>query len=159
VIRNFLAGSIMLLSAATAAAGEVTVSEASVRATAPGQESAAVSMRIVARKDGRLVAVASPAAERVEIHIMKHEQGMMMMREVQELALPANHEVVLGSGSHLMLVGLKQPLKAGGSVALALTVEYADKHRETVTANAEVRPLASGRDMHDMHDMEDSHGH
>lgn len=142
-----------LFCAAQSWAGEAAVTSAWVRATAPGQDSAAVSMRISTRKDARLVGVSSPVAERVEIHIMKHENGMMMMREVEELALPANQEVVLGSGNHLMLVGLKKPLKAGGSISLTLTVEYADKHKEIITANAEIRPLVASHDMHSDHDM------
>lgn len=156
--KRILIGIAFLLGAASAFAGEATVTGAWVRATAPGQDSAAVSMNITAHKAARLVAASSPAAERVEIHIMKHENGMMMMREVDSLALPANQEVSLGSGSHLMLVGLKQPLKAGGSVRLALTVEYADKHREIITVNAEIRPLTAGNDMQDMGDMHDMDG-
>jgi len=92
-------------------------------------------------------------ADRAEIHVMKHENGMMMMRQVEDLALPANKEVVLGSGSHLMLIGLKKPLKPGDRIPLVLTVEYADKHRESTTVSAEVRPLVSGHDEHDMPDM------
>lgn len=151
--KSILIGIAFFFCATRACAGEVTVTGAWVRATAPGQDSAAVSMHISTRKSARLMAVSSTAAERVEIHVMKHENGMMMMREVGELALPANQEVVLGSGNHLMLVGLKQPLKAGGSLALRLTVEYADKHKEVIAVQAEVRPLTVGHDMRDMHDM------
>lgn len=140
--------------AAQAWAGNTAVTVASVRATAPGQDSAAVSLRIRSAKAARLTAVSSPAAEKVEIHVMKHENGMMIMREVDALELPANQDVVLGSGSHLMLEGLVRPLKAGDTIRLNLTVEYAGKHKETITVNAEVRPLTAGHDMHDMHDME-----
>jgi len=161
--KRILIGIAFLFCAAYASAGEVAVTGAWVRATAPGQDSAAVSMHINTQKGARLVAVGSQAAERVEIHIMKHEKGMMMMREVEALELPANQEVVLGSGSHLMLVGLKQPLKAGGSVLLTLTVEYADRHKEVITVNAEVRPLTASHDMQNMQDMQDmggmSHGY
>ncbi len=158
MIKRLLAGAAIAVCATQAWAGEVTVTGASVRATAPGQDSAAVSLRIIARKDARLVAVSSPAAERVDIHIMTHENGMMTMREVEELALPANREVTLGAGSHLMLVGLKQPPKAGARVPLTLTVEYAGKQRETVSTQAEVRPISPGHGMHDEHDMHDMGG-
>ncbi len=131
-----------------------------MRATAPGQDSAAVSLLIRTQADARLVSVSSPAAERAEIHIMKHENGMMMMRQVEDMALPANQEVKFGSGSHLMLVGLKNPLKPGERIQLVLTLEYADKRRENITLSVEVRPLAAGHDMNNMtdHDM-GSHGH
>jgi copper(I)-binding protein len=133
-------------------AGEAAVSAAWVRATAPGQESAAVSLHIRTGADARLVAASSPAAGRVEIHLMKHENGMMVMREAESLALPAGQDVAIEAGSHLMLVGLKQPLKAGDTVQLALTVEYADRRREVITVTAEVRPVSAGHDMH-------HHGH
>lgn len=151
--KNILLSIAALLCAAQAWAGETAVTGAWVRATAEGQDSAAVSLHISSHKAARLVAASSPAAEKVEIHLMQHENGMMMMREVDALDLAANEEIVLGSGSHLMLVGLKQPLKAGGKLALALTVEYADQRREIVKVNAEIRPLTAGHEMHDMHDM------
>lgn len=142
------------LVAAQAWAGNVAVKGAWVRATAPGQDSAAVSMSITSAQDARLVAVSSPAAERAEIHTMKHENGMMMMRAVDDMPLPAKREVILGSGDHIMLVGLKQPLKAGGSVPLKLIVEFAGKRKEIVAVKAEVRPLTASHDMHDMPGME-----
>ncbi len=158
--KRLLLSIVALLCAAQSWAGDTAVTGAWVRATAPGQDNAAVSLLIRTRADARLVAVKSPAAERVEIHIMKHENGMMMMRQVDNLALPANREIKFGSGSHLMLVGLKNPLKPGAHIQLVLTLEYADSHRENITVSAEVRPLASGHDMDGMpeHDME-NHGH
>lgn len=130
--------------AAQALAGDVAVSEASARATAPGQETAAVGMHIKASRDAKLVGASSPAAKRVEIHIMKHANGMMEMRQIPSLALPANQEVVLGHGSHLMLVGLKHQLKPGARVHLTLTIVFADKHREHVKVVAPV--MAVGQD-------------
>ncbi len=153
--KHILLGIAALLCTAQAWAGETVVTEASVRATAPGQDNAAVSLHIRAVADARLVAASSPAAERVEIHLMKHENGMMTMRAVESLALPAGQEVALESGTHLMLVGLKQPLKAGDSVQLALTVEYADKRREVIKTTATVHALSSHDDMPGM----EHHGH
>jgi len=156
-----LAGGILaivagVLCATAAVAAEPTITGAWTKATAPGQDSASVHLHITVHRDARLVAVSSPAAKQVAIHVMKRENGMMTMRQVDALALPANKEVVLGAGSHLMLVGLMQPLKPGDRLQLALTVEYADNLRETLTVSAEVRPLAAGHDMHEMsdHDME-----
>lgn len=144
----------MLLAVSAFAAQDVQVSDAWVRATAPGQDSAAVSLSIGSRQEARLVAVESPAASGAEIHVMKHEGGMMMMRAVEALPLPAQRTVSLGAGDHLMLVGLKRPLKAGDSVPLKLTVEFADKRRQTVEVNAEVRPFGASHDMHGRDDMD-----
>ncbi len=155
MIKRVVAGIVALLWAVASWAGDIAVSGASVRATAPGQDNAAVSLVIVSQKDARLVAVSSPAADHGEIHIMKHANDMMTMQQVDALALPAKQEVHLGGGSHIMLVGLKRPLNAGDSVALTLTVEYADKRRERIEVKAEVTPLTAGH--HDMHDMGTMH--
>jgi periplasmic copper chaperone A len=158
-LTGFLAG--MFLAVSAFAAQDVAVSGAWVRATAPGQDSAMVSMEITSRKDARLVAVevGKEVADKAQIHTMREQNGMMIMREVDSMPLPAGHEVSLGSGDHIMLIGLKHLLKAGDSVPLKLTVELAGKHRETVKVNAEVRKFAPHEmnDMHDMGGMRDGH--
>jgi len=132
-----------------AIAGEVTVGEAWARATAPGQDSAAVSLRITSRKAVSIIAVSSPASDSAEIHSMTEEDGMMKMRALESLPLKAKQEVTLGSdGNHLMLIGLKKPLAAGDKVTLLLTLRFADKHKEKVTVQAEVRPLTESHDEH-----------
>lgn len=154
----FLAG--MLFALTAFAAQDVQVSGAWARATAPGQASAAVSMNITSSRDAKLVAVAvdKDVAEHATIHTMKQQNGMMVMREIDSLALPAGHEVSLGSMDHIMLTGLKHPLQAGASVKLKLTVEFADKQKEAIEVSAAVRkfaPSAMGN-MHDMGGMHDS---
>ena len=44
-------------------------------------------------------------------------------------------------GYHVMLIDLKQPLKAGASVPFTLTIERADKSQATVEVKAEVRDM------------------
>lgn len=135
----------MLFCAAQVWAATAEVSDASVRATAPGQESAAVRFSITSKKEARLVAIASPAAGAVEIHSMTHENGVMKMRAIEFLPLPAGKLVKLGAGgNHVMLLNLKNPLKAGDSVPLTITIEFADKHKEQIKVNAEVKPLMGG---------------
>ena len=153
-----VAGALLAMSAAAADLG-ITVSDAWGRATAPGQDSGSIQFSITSNKAAKLVAIASPAAGAVEIHSMTHENGKMKMRAVEFINLPAGKAVDLGkSGNHLMLLNLKQPLKAGDSVPLTLTVEFADKHKVTVDAKAEIRPLTGSHDMHDMGDMHDMKG-
>lgn len=142
------------LSISQAAAGEVTVSRAWARATAPGQDTGVVSLHITSQKDASIVAVSSTASNSAEIHSMVHEDGMMKMRALDSLALKAKQEVALGDdGNHLMLIGLKKPLKAGERVALILTVQFADKRKEKVEVKAEIKPLTEshGEHMHMHH--------
>lgn len=153
-----VAGVFLAMSAAAADLG-VTVNDAWARATAPGQDSGSIQFSIASKKEAKLVAITSPVAGAVEIHSMTHENGKMKMRAVESITLPAGKAVDLGkSGNHVMLLNLKQPLKAGDSVPLTLTIEYADKHKTTVDAKAEVRPQGGGHDMHDMGDMHDMKG-
>lgn len=137
------------LSISQAVAGEVTVSQAWARATAPGQDSGVVSLHITSQKDASIIAVSSAASNSAEIHSMVHEDGMMKMRALDSLALKAKQEVALGDdGNHLMLIGLKKPLKVGDSVALTLTVQFADKRKEKVEVKAEVKPLSESHSEH-----------
>jgi copper(I)-binding protein len=129
----------------------VAVSDAWVRAPAPGQRVAGAYMELVSRAPMTLIAAASPAAARVELHSTSMEGGVMRMRPVARIELPAGQAVRLAPGGlHLMLLDLKQPLKAGDRVTLTLTVQGADGARRSVlTVEAEVRGSAAGM----------SHGH
>jgi copper(I)-binding protein len=150
--KYLLTGLGLCLCVAQAIAGEVKVSGAWARATAPGQDSAAVALHITSQKDANIIAVTSAAAGSVEIHSMTEENGMMQMRELDAFALKAKQEVALGDGgSHLMLVGLKKPLAVGDIVGLVITVQFADKHKERIEVNAEVRSLTESHNEHMHH--------
>jgi periplasmic copper chaperone A len=141
-----------LLCATQTWAGDVTVSGAWARATAPGQSDAAVQFSITSQQDVWLLGISSPVAESVELHIMKQENGMMKMRRIPSLPLPARSRVDLGAaGTHVMLIKLKHPLKEGDSIPFTVNVQYTDSHRESIDAQAEVRPLTTGSERHEHH--------
>ena len=77
----------------------------------------------------RLVSASSPVAARVGLHTMNMDGNVMRMREVQAIELPARSETKMGhaqtSGYHLMLEGLKAPLKDGDRFDLTLRFEEA----------------------------------
>ena len=78
--------------------------------------------------DDRLVAAASPVAAKSELHITINDNGVMKMRPLSAIDVKAGSEIVLKpTGMHLMLMGLKQPLKEGQSFPLTLTFEKAGK--------------------------------
>lgn len=140
--RIFCVGLLALLALPQAYADEVTVSKAWVRATAPGQDTASVQLNITSRKDATLIRVASGSAQSGEIHSMDMEGDVMKMRIVEELPLPAKTTVSLGAdGSHLMLIGLKNPLIAGKKLPFALTVRFADGKKTIIRALAVIKPL------------------
>lgn len=151
-LKNWIALTALLFSA-QAYAGGVTVNDAWARATAPGQENGSVGLVITSKKNARLIAVTSPASDSAEIHTMSMDNGVMQMRQLEFLPLPAMQPVTLGpGGEHLMLFGLKHALKAGDKVPLTVTVQYADKHTEKIKINALVRPLTAVQDKNLHHD-------
>jgi copper(I)-binding protein len=74
----------------------------------------------------RLVRVASPAAKMTSLHSSRMEGGMVMMQPVKAVEVGPGAPVVLKpEGLHVMLMGLKAPLKEGESFPLSLTFEKA----------------------------------
>ena len=121
----------------------VTVTHAWVRATAPGQRVAGVYLEISSAAPSKLVAASSPVAGSAEIHSMRLENGVMEMRQLESLELPAKQTVKLEPGGlHLMLLDLKKPLKRGDKVPLRLTLQRTDRSKTVLEVQAEVRSVA-----------------
>lgn len=137
-MRAVLIASALL--ASLAAHAQVQVSDPWVRATVAPQKATGAFMQLTSAKAAKVVSASSPVAAMVEIHEMKMEDGVMKMRAVDALALPAGQAVALKPGSyHVMLMGLKAPIQAGETVPLTLTVEGEDKQRTTVEVKAQAR--------------------
>jgi len=136
--------------AAAAQAQPASVKDAWVRAPAPGQKVAGVYMEIVSRTNTALVAVASPVAARAELHSMALEDGVMKMRPLERIELPAGTAVKLAPGGlHIMLIDLKQPLQRGEKVPVTLTVLQLDSgSRSALTVRAEVRDVDANAHHH-----------
>jgi hypothetical protein len=138
-----------LLLTTHAIAGDISTADVWARATAPGQENGSVGVVITSAKDARLIAVSSPVCKTAEIHTMSMNNGVMEMRQLEFLPLPAQQPVTLGpGGDHLMLFGLKHPLKAGDEFPLTLTVQFADKHTQKIKIKALVKSITAGKPMH-----------
>lgn len=130
------------LSSASVYAGDIQIEKARVRATAPGQETAMVDLQVTSKQAASLVGASTPAAKSVELHRMTHDDGVMKMREVPAIQLPAGQVVDLGeAGFHLMLIGLKAPIKEGATLPLTLTFQLANKKTLKLETAAEVKPL------------------
>ena len=129
-------------------AGAVHVDHPYARATVPGQPSGAAYMTLENRgKDGdRLIAAASPAAQKTEIHTMAMDGNVMKMRQVDGIELAPAAKVVMkpGDGYHIMLLGLKQQLKIGDTLPLTLTFEKAGKLEVSVQVQEVKQPMKHG---------------
>ena len=116
---------------ATAANGQdfVTIKDAWVRPTNPGQEVGAAYMTFLSAQDATLIGVESDVTKSVEIHNMSMENGVMKMRMMETLPLVAGKPYKLAPGGfHLMLFDLKKPLNIGDQVNFALTFKSKNKH-------------------------------
>lgn len=146
-IRTALATTLLL--AASAGHAQVTVNNPWVRATVPQQQATGAFMQISTPKDSRLVAVRSPLTPTAELHEMTMQDNVMRMRQVPGIALPAGKGAELKPGGyHVMLMGLKQQVKEGETVALTLVFEGKDGQRETVEVKAPVRALNAAAGSH-----------
>jgi copper(I)-binding protein len=138
-----------LLALAGNAFAQTTVKDAWVRGTVAQQKASGAFMHITSAQGGKLLEVSSPVAGVAEIHEMTMQGDMMRMRAVPALDLPAGKAVELKpSGYHVMLMDLKQQLKAGDSVPLTLVIEGKDGKRETLQIKAPVRALAESAHKH-----------
>jgi len=76
----------------------------------------------------RLVAVSSDVAMKTEIHNHIKDGGIMKMRKVDGVDVKPGHPAVLKPGGyHIMMMGLKAPLKMGDMFHVTLEFEKAGK--------------------------------
>lgn len=133
-------------------ADEIITSESWARTTVPGQTNGALYLSIVSQQEASIIAVSSSIAHSASLHSMSHEDGIMKMRELDILPLPAKQVIKLNpGGNHIMLDGLKHPLKMGDSVPLILTIKFADQRIEKIRLNVPVKPLTVGHSSHEHH--------
>jgi len=148
--RFILALALAGIVAATAAAahdyqlGRLKIDHPWVRPTLPGQGAggAYLSVHNTGTAPDRLLGGSTPAAARVEVHEMRMDGDVMRMREMPALDLAPGQRVKLEPGGlHLMLTGLKAPLKVGDRVPLRLRFEKAGEI--DVTLQVENQPVPS----------------
>jgi len=151
-MRLLFASALFALST-MASAADLTIDGAWVRGTVPAQKATGAFMKITSKQDAALVGASTPLADKAEVHEMKMQGDVMKMNAIPRLPLPAGKPVELSPGGyHIMLFGLKQPLKAGDKLPLELQIEQGGK-RETVKVDVEIRPLDTDAHQHDMSGM------
>ena len=109
-------------------AGTLTIQHPWARATAPTAKAGALYLTV--RNNGaeadRLIGVSSAAAERCELHLSETSGGTMTMRMVDGVDVPAGGTAAFApQGAHIMLMGLKAPLKKGTHFPATLHFEKA----------------------------------
>jgi copper(I)-binding protein len=122
----------------------VSVDGAWARATISGQSGSVAYFTIRnAGGEDKLLTVSSSGVD-ASLHSTSMDNGVMRMRPLEALDIPANGTVELKpGGTHVMLMGLKQPLQAGSALELDLKFEKSGERKVT----AEVRPATMGAGM------------
>lgn len=139
--------------------GDIVIDHPWARASAGNARTGAAYLALA--NDGaapdRLLAAATPVAERAEVHTHMDEDGVMKMRPVEALELAPGEEVTLAPGGlHIMLMGLTAPLVDGDSFPLTLTFERAGEIVVTVEiGGVGAMPEAPAQDA----DHDAGHGH
>lgn len=148
------------LLAGTTAFAQLTVQDAWVRGTVPGQTSSGAFMTLQSAEGAKVVGVSTPVAGTAEIHEMKMEGNVMRMKAVPALDVPKGQTVQLKPGGyHVMLMDVKQPLVKDATVPITLKVELADKRVVEQKMDAKVRDLTAGNMPAKHHDHGGEHQH
>lgn len=138
-MRKCAAAAAILLAACQSDAGppNIAVEDAWARASLPGQTSSAIYFTVQNTGGAdRLLSVTTQAGD-ASLHSTNMDNGVMRMRPLQALDIPANATVTLKpGGNHVMLMALKAPLSAGSSFPLDLKFDKSGDRRVSVT----VRP-------------------
>lgn len=133
--------------AAAVKAGDLSIEAPWLRATPGGAKVGGgyLSVTNAGSAADRLVGGKFPGAGRVEVHEMALKDGIMTMRPIAGLEIPAGGTVKLAPGGyHLMLMELAAPLVADTTVAGTLVFEKAGEVPVTFT----VRPIGAGGGQH-----------
>jgi hypothetical protein len=121
----------ILASAMGARASDIVVIDAFARASATPRASSGVVYLSISNNgsdEDRIVSVSTPLASSAMLHQTVDENGVMKMNHVDNLAVPAGSSLKLApGGTHIMLMGLKEPLKEGESMPLTVTFAKAGK--------------------------------
>ena len=121
--------------AQTTSAAPIMVENAWARAT-PGNiktGGAYMTLKDMGTSPDQLVGVSTPVADKAELHIMTEDNGVMKMRPVAAIPVePGKPTELKPGGYHVMLMGLKNPLKEGDSFPMTLKFEKAGTIQVTV---------------------------
>ena len=122
-------------------AAEIEVTSPFARASAGMAQVGAAFMTLKndSTSDDKLMSASSPVAASAELHTHIKDGDIMRMREVPSIDLPAGATVNMQPGGlHVMLMGLKQPLRQGEVFPLTLTFAKAG----AVTVEVPVKTVA-----------------
>jgi periplasmic copper chaperone A len=106
------------------------VAQAHIKVMPPGQSRAAayLVLRNNEHRDRQVLAVEADIAGSAEVHQHLHEDGMMKMRKVAHLMIPAKGEIVFAPGGyHVMLFDVAEPPAVGAQFSLTFELDGGER--------------------------------
>ncbi|MEM7654324.1 MAG: copper chaperone PCu(A)C [Pseudomonadota bacterium] len=135
--------------------GDLHLENLWARATPPGSKNGAAYLIIHntgSSNDSLVGGSAGSVAERVEIHTHVDDNGVMRMRQVEEIRVaPDAVSKLVPGGDHVMLMGLKKQLIEGDTVPLTLIFKNAGEI-EVMVPVSRTAPAGSEHNGHKGHD-------
>lgn len=120
------------------------------RPTMPAQKASAAYLSIHNSGPGadRLLSISTPVAASASVHSTSTAGGVMRMRAVRSLPVAAGRHIRMKPGGlHVMLTGMRAPLRAGQKLPLTLRFERAGLVRATIN----VQTSGNSTDRHGQH--------
>ncbi|MCW8970600.1 MAG: copper chaperone PCu(A)C [Rhodospirillales bacterium] len=151
---SIIAIAITVTFASPASAGDIMVKDPWARASA-GMARAGAAFMVLMNKSGaadQLVDAKADISAKVELHTHIMEEGVMKMRQVPAIDVPANGMAALQpGGDHVMFMGLNAPLKEGDTFPLTLVFKNAGEVTVDVTVKTAGAMGAGSTKMHMKH--------
>jgi copper(I)-binding protein len=135
-------------SAREALSDGIRIQHARIRATSAGAVTSAAYFDITnsSAETQRLIGASTTVAERVEIHTMSMDGGVMRMRSIGAIDIAPGATVELRPGGlHLMLIALRKPMRLGEMVPMIL--QFAGG--KTVDVDFQVEAMGAGHGAHE----------
>jgi copper(I)-binding protein len=140
-------------------AGDLTIDHPYAVPTLAGVRTGALYFRAITNtgnEPDQLLSARTTVADSVDLHHMQMDGNVMRMRAVQAIDLPARTEVRMRHGNaaaaaggyHLMLSGLKAPLKDGDRFAVVLQFRRAGEREVMVWVQTPKNREVEQRDVH-----------
>lgn len=125
------------------ASDTISIEKSYIREVPPSVLTSAVFLAFnnASDSDIALTSITSNIAKNIELHKHTQKDGMMEMRQVEKIIIPAKGSVELKPGGyHIMLIGLTKKIKSGDKVNL--TLEFSDNSNQKITV--EVKSIMQG---------------
>jgi copper(I)-binding protein len=159
VVLPLIIGTVATVSADSHGHSDISIEDSYVRVVPPGQKNTGAFMTIhnASDKTRSITSAESNAAKIVELHTHVHEDGMMKMRQIDKIDIPAMGKTVLKPGGlHVMLIGITEAIEEGKPVKITLVFANGErKEVEAVGRKLQMKMMPKGMDhskmQHKMH--------